>query len=105
MKECILKIYKLNIKGLNIEVEETKDGKFIKPYIMKKYNSYHGGIAPLKQTLESILVFRKNLKNKSMVDDIMEYESNKIYRIKEGTPDNIKQEIIEYCKENNIEYQ
>lgn len=42
----------------------------------KKYEGYKYSIAPLKQTCETILVFRKPGKNKSHIDDIIEAETN-----------------------------
>jgi len=42
--------------------------------IGKKYEGYKYGIAPLKQTLETIMVFQKSLKTNSYVDDVLLYE-------------------------------
>lgn len=44
--------------------------------IAKKYEGYKYSIAPLKQVMETIMVFHKPLKNKSYIDDIIECEKN-----------------------------
>ena len=44
--------------------------------IAKKYEGYKYSIAPLKQVLETIMVFHKPIKGKSYIDDIIECETN-----------------------------
>lgn len=68
------------MKGNNFlverDIEETDSIDITIPNsdLAKKYNGYHGGKKPLKPCLEIIYVFRKPLKGKSLVDDIMNYE-------------------------------
>lgn len=42
--------------------------------ISKKYNGYKYSIAPLKQTVEEIMVFQKPYKHKSCLNDVLAYE-------------------------------
>lgn len=69
------------MKGNNFlvdkDTQETDSINFSIPtsFLSKKYDGYHGGIKPLKPSLETIYVFRKPLKGKSIVDDILEYEN------------------------------
>ena len=41
----------------------------------KKYEGYKYSISPLKQVLETVMVFQKATKNKSVLDDVFAYES------------------------------
>lgn len=43
--------------------------------LAKKYEGYKSGISPFKPCIETILVFRKSIKNKTYVEDILEYEN------------------------------
>ena len=40
----------------------------------KKYEGYKYSISPLKQVLETVMVFQKATKNKSVLDDVFAYE-------------------------------
>ncbi len=41
----------------------------------QKYEGYKYSISPLKQVLETIMVFQKPTKNKSVLDDVLDYEN------------------------------
>jgi DNA modification methylase len=63
-------------KGWNNNSMEY-DNNLTKPAseMAEKYNGYKYGISPLKQTLETVLVFRKSPKHKSVLDDLFAYEN------------------------------
>lgn len=44
--------------------------------LAKKYDGYKYSISPLKQVLETVLVFRKPIKNNSILDDVIESETD-----------------------------
>jgi len=44
--------------------------------LAKKYDGYKYSVSPLKQVLETVLVFRKPIKNKSILDDVIESETD-----------------------------
>ena len=69
-----METHRLNIDGLEIDIIETDDGKFIKPDIIKNYSSYHSGKKPLKSMTEIIYVFHKPTKYGSYIEDVMAYE-------------------------------
>jgi len=68
--------------------------------IAKKYDGYKYSIAPLKQCLETIMVFHKPLKNKSYIDDIIECETNSEIH---SSCLNIDGERVEWSNENEKE--
>jgi hypothetical protein len=67
--------YKIKINGIEIEVEQLANGKFKKPELANKYSGYKYGIAPLKQTVEEIMVFQKPSKTGSPLHDTLAYEN------------------------------
>ena len=54
---------------------DKKLGSEIKSELGKKYEGYKYSVSPLKQVLETIIVFQKETKNKSTLDDIFAYEN------------------------------
>jgi hypothetical protein len=64
----------ININGLEIELERLENGKFKIPDIAKKYDGFRYSIAPLKQTNETIMVFKKPTKTGSVLHDTLAYE-------------------------------
>jgi DNA modification methylase len=56
----------LSQTGVNITESNTELGK--------KYQGHKYSIAPLKQVLETVMVFQKITKNKSVLDDVFAYE-------------------------------
>ena len=65
----------ININGLEIELERLENGKFKIPDIAKKYDGFRYSIAPLKQTNETIMVFKKPSKTGSVLHDTLAYEN------------------------------
>lgn len=65
----------ININGLEIELEKLENGKYKIPDIAKKYNGFRYSIAPLKQTNETIMVFKKPTKTGSVLHDTLAYEN------------------------------
>lgn len=66
----------------------------------QKYNNFQGGKKTLKPCLETIYVFRKPLKNSTMIDDIFEYENGN----NEISPAciNIRDNLVPYESEDDI---
>ncbi len=64
-----------------INCYHDKNGcEYIEPYaasgLAEKYSGTKYSISPFKQVMETILVFRKPLKNKNILNDIFEYEKD-----------------------------
>lgn len=68
----------VNVKGIDIELEQLPNGKFKKPDISKIFEGYKYGIAPLKAITEPLLVFRKTPKNGSVLEDLMNLHDSEI---------------------------
>lgn len=66
--------------------------------LAKKYDGYKYSVAPLKQVVETILVFRKPIKGNSILDDLIESENDK-----EISPSiiNIDENRIKHINEND----
>jgi hypothetical protein len=67
--------HKIQFNGIEVEVEQLPNGKFKKPEIAKKYDGFKYSIAPLKQVVETIMVFQKPYKTGSCLHDVLAYEN------------------------------
>lgn len=45
------------------------------PELIQKYTGYRYSLSPMKQVLETIMVFQKRTKNKSVLDDVFDFEN------------------------------
>lgn len=65
------KKYKINLQGYEVEIEQLSNGKFKKPDFIKKQHGFKSSICPLKETHETLLVFRKPFKYSICTDIIL----------------------------------
>jgi hypothetical protein len=65
-------IYRMNNESSNMR-KEFNITKSISD-LAKQFDNYKYGIAPFKQTVENILIFKKSCKYKSVIDDLMGFE-------------------------------
>lgn len=67
--------HKIQVNGIEVEVEQLPNGKFKKPEIATKYNGMKYSVAPLKQCIEEIMVFQKPYKTGSCLHDVLAFEN------------------------------
>lgn len=66
----------ISIDGIDVEIERLPNGKFKKLDLAKLFDGYKYGKAPLKKITEPILVFRKPCKFGSVLNDLMQCQTD-----------------------------